>query len=226
MKVILPLTTPQYMNVQTFINYGFFTGTATQFMLDAAFSIAENQVAREVGTFLAPTTFTGTFSEDFSGVLVSPVGKINSVNATTFVESYANNVERLISGTSRILDPFNGFFNIWRSADDNSSCGGCGSAAGIFRADVVINAGYATGVALTPMTLLGTCLAADIALQEMMDRGMAVEFETFQTTLQIGRSIMTNLNRYVMETPFGYSQRAGYIRTLLKPYKIERTGKL
>lgn len=227
-KVILPLLTPQYMNVPTFVNYGFFTGTASQTMLDAAFSIAENQVARECGTFLAPTTFTGTFSEDFSKTIISPVGKVISINSVVFNEAYTNSVDRLISGTARILDYYNGYFAMWPSPDDVSVCNGCGdvSVQGIYRADVSITAGYATGVALTPMTILATCLAADIALQQMMDRGMAVEFETFQSTIQVGRSILSSLSKYVMETPFGYSSRAGYIRTLLKPYKIERVGKL
>lgn len=227
-NVILPQTTPQYLTSQIFTQYGFFTGTATAFQMEAAFSIAEWQVALEINTFLAPTTFTGTFSEDFSKIIRAPVGKLISINSITFYEAYTNGVDRLISGTARILDYDNGYFSIWPSPYDISACQGCGTVSlrGIYRADISITAGYASGTALTPNTLLASCMAADIAKEQMADRGMGQEFENFQTTTQVGRTIVTNLSKFIKETPFGVSSRAQYIRALLKPYKLYRVEKL
>lgn len=227
-NVILPATTPQYLTESLFTVLGFFTGSANSTMIQAAFAIAENQAATEIGTFIVPTTFTGMFPSVSPGeVIVSPVGRINSINAVQLYERYSNGVERIISGTAYSIDNDNGFFMIDASPYDSSSCNGCaGSPVGVYRADISITAGYATGsIAGVPQVQLALCMAADLVLKLMRDEGLTDAYDFVKTT-QVGRYIASVTDRFAMDTAFGYSNKAQIIRNLLKPYKIYRALKV
>jgi len=225
---ILPLTSPQILTEAMFQNYGFFTGSATHFQIQVAFSIAENQCATAVGTFLAPTIFTGnqTFL-GFENVYQAPVGKIHSIPAVIFREQYGNGLERLISGTAVILDSFNGYYVVTKASDDNSVCGDCdGGVLGISTFDVVMQAGYETGTIAGPNAQLALCMAADIVMKQMYDEGIATIYENMIRTQQVGRVIQSFETKYFYNTIFGPSSRANYIMSLLTPYMIVRAGKL
>lgn len=225
---ILPLTTPQYLTEQMFISLGFFTGSANHAQIQAAFTIAENQVALTIGTFLTPTTFTGTYSFDgFGSLYQAPVGNIISIDSVTLRETYIYGSDRLISGSAVVTDPFNGYFSIYHSFADNSACGGCGSSVGIPTFQAVITAGYQANIfALSPQAQLASCMAADIAMKMMYDEGIGVQYENLTKALQVGRVIQSFESKFFMNTLFGPSSRANYISNLLSPYKIIRAGKL
>lgn len=226
---ILPLTSSQFLTETMFQNYGFFTGSATHFQIQAAFSIAENQCALAVGTFLSPTVFTGTIPfHGYSYVYEAPVGKVNSISAVIFHEVYSNGVERLISGTPIILDAENGYFVIKPSSDDCSGCADCTDSLGISTVDIVMNAGYQSGVAMNSPTLqLAMCMAADIAMKMMYDEGIGVIYENMIRTQQVGRVIQSfETKGFFTQTLFGPSSRANYILNLLRPYMIVRAGRL
>jgi hypothetical protein len=230
MNVILPLTTPQILTESIFQNFGFFTGTATNFQIQTAFSIAENQCARSVGTFLAPTTFTGSYAfVGYDKIYTSPVGRLASINNVQYLEKYSNGVERIYSGTAVIIDPENGYFYSKVSDLDNSVCSSCaGDTSGIYRFEVSITAGYATGsIVSNPIMGLALCMAADIALKIMVDEGIGVTYENTTRTLQVGRVIQTfDTKGFHGNTIFGPSSRGQYIHNLLEPFRIGRPGKL
>lgn len=226
-NVLLPLTTPQYLTEQMFINYGFFTGSASSFMIQAAFCIAENQVARDIGTFPFPTTFTGTYG--FLGFDIpyeSPVGKLISIDNIVLHRRYSNGVDQYVSGTAYIRDMDNGYYFINQSPNDNSSCIGCQTPViGFYQFNASITAGYPSGTVSNQPTLqLAACMAADIALKMMYDEGIGVQYENLVRTLQIGRLIQTMETKFFFNTIFGPSSRANYISRLLEPYKITRAG--
>jgi len=227
MNVQIPLTTPQFLTEQMFINYGMFTGSATSFQIQAAFCIAENQVARDVGTFLMPTTFTGTVGFlGFDTPYESPVGKIISVDNIVLHRRYSNGIDQYISGTAFVRDIDNGYYFIAESPNDNSSCVGCTSpVVGYYQFNVSITAGYPSGtVSNNPMAQLAACMAADIALKMMYDEGIGVQYENLVKTLQIGRLIQSMETKYFLNTIYGPSSRANYISKLLEPFKITRVG--
>lgn len=227
---ILPLATPQILTTAMFQNYGFFTGSATQFQIDAAFSIAENQCALAIGTFLAPTIVTGNVAFLGYGTLYQlPVGKLSEIYSVTLHEDYANGVSRLISGTSIIVDGDNGFYTISESLGDNSTCAGCGGSQGLLGSyDMVFKAGYPSGVALSsPSLQLALCMAADIVMKQMYDEGIAVIYENMIRTQQVGRVIQSfETKGFYGNTIFGPSSRGQYILNLLKPYQIIRAGRI
>lgn len=226
-NVILTLTTPQYLTEDMFITMGFFTGSASHAQIQAAFCIAENQIAREIGTFVTPTTFTGTYGFlGFDTIYESPVGKVSSVDSVVLHLRYNNGVDQYVSGTSYIRDMDNGYYFITKSVLDNSSCLGCvGPIVGFYQYNASITAGYPSGtISSSPTVQLAACMAADIVLKMMYDEGIGVQYENLVKTLQVGRLIQSMETRFFMNTIFGPSSRANYISTLLKPYKIERAG--
>jgi hypothetical protein len=214
---------------QIFVDFGYFTGTSTYLQRQAAYSIAEAQVEQEIGTFLIPKTISAEFSFNNIGkLLTSPVGQVISINSIIYYEKWSNGVERLISGTSFLLDSINGYFQAVPSALDNGVCNGCsGQNQGIYKTIASITAGYSTGVTVTNPTIqLALAMTADIILKQMYDEGIGFEFWTFDRTIQVGRTIRTISDRYLFDTSFGVSTKAQFIRNLLKPYKIHRAGKL
>lgn len=227
--MIQPTLLPQYMTESSYVINGFFTGTANSTQINMAFALAEWQVQRELGTYLSPTQFTGSYTwPKENWILQSPVTRIISVDSVVLHQAYTNGVDRLISGTADIIDYENGYFRVKPSPYDVSSCSDCGYIVpeDVYRADVTITAGFATGTHLQPNIQLALGLAADINLNQFMDRGMGQEYENFVSTFQAGRTIQTHLNRFAMNTPFGASNRAQYIRELLRGLKVERAGKL
>lgn len=226
-NVLLPMTSPQFLTEQMFINYGFFTGSATSFMIQAAFAIAENQVARDIGTFLVPTTYTGTYG--FLGFDIpyeTAVGKLISVDSVTLHQRFSNGIDRFVSGTAYIRDFDNGYYYLQTSPNDNSVCVGCaGYSIGFYQYNVAITAGYPSGtVQATPTAQLAACMAADIALKQMYDEGIGIQYENLTKTLQAGRLIQSFDTSKFISTIYGPSSRAVYISKLLEPFKIYRTG--
>lgn len=230
-NVLLPTVLPQILTEDMFIKLGFFTGSASYYQIVAAFSIAENQVAREIGTFVTPTTFLGEFTIDPRyGNYIAPVGKLISINSVTFNEIYGNGSTRLVSGTSYMIDAEDGIFAVAQSQFDNSVCGGCfgSSSNGMLTFSASITAGYATGtLAADPLIQLALCMAADIALKMMYDEGIGVIYENLVRTLQVGRVIQSfETKGMIGQTIFGPSSRGHYISNLLNGYKIGRAGRL
>src|SRR6185503_14855756 len=100
MNLILPPSSPRILSVDKFVSYGYFTGTASAFQLNAAFCIAEGWVETEIGTFAVPTVATGTFPNVTPNTLItSPLSRLISIKSVVLHELWSNNVERLISGT-------------------------------------------------------------------------------------------------------------------------------
>ena len=225
---ILPLTSPQALTDTIFTNMGYFFGDSTAFQRNIAYSIAEWQVARQIGTYITPSIFTGTFPFITPDIVIqSPVGMILSIQSVRLFERWSNSVERIISGTSYIVDGYNGFFMLDISIGDISDCQNCsGQAEGIYKAEVVIQAGYPTGTAALPPVQLALCIAADIALKMMVDPGALPSGDDFIKTSQIGRYIQTVSDKFMYETTFGKSNMAQYIRTLLDGLSIRPPGKL
>jgi len=210
-----------------FVNCGFFTGSASHFQIQTAFVIAESQIAQAIGTYIVPTTFTGTYG--FLGFDIpyeSPVGKLISVDSIVLHKRYWNGLDQYVSGTSYVRDYDNGYYFIVPSPNDNSSCIGClAPVIGFYQYSASITAGYPLGaVSNSPVVQLAACMAADIALKMMYDEGIGVQYENMVRTLQAGRLIQSFETKSFMNTVFGPSSRANYISKLLEPFKIVKAG--
>lgn len=228
MNFYYPPTSP-YMTDALFVAYGGFTGTSTVFMRNASYAIAEAMLEEEIGTFIIPKVITGSFPNVIPNtVIVSPAGMINSIESVVLHERWSDGSERLISGTAYIMDYYSGFFMIDASPNDNSRCVGCtGETQNVYKATIAINAGYATGSIVGNRQIeLALALISDIVLKQMYDEGIGQEFWGFVRTSQVGRTITTWSEKFHMDTVFGNSHKAQFIKNLLKNYKIVRANKL
>lgn len=231
-NIYTPKPTGTYIDDSLFVQLGFYTGTSTAFQRQLAYGIAESQMCRTIGTFIEPTTYTGSYP------FVSPqhtieleVGEIQSINSVVLYERISDQTDRLISGTSMMLDPRNGYIRIDTSRFDVSTCSNCPGTVnlrGIYKAEISVTAGYQTGRMMNdPSFIMALGMAADIITKELSDEGLGVEFEEGPIrTIQIGRMIKTVDTKRYLETPFGESYRAKTIRNLIKPLIIKRAGKL
>lgn len=219
-----------YMDDATFVNAGQFTGTSTVFMRNLAYGMAESSLEQEIGTFVSPTTITGSYPfVSPNKVLDLGVGKLISVNSVTFSERYTNNSDRLISGTARVIDPANGYIMINVSDNDVSSCNGCGSPSnvGIYKVDISFTAGYQTGQMVNnPTLIIPLALTSTMYLNQLMDEGIGSEDQIGVSTTQIGRSITTRVTKFMRDGALGNSVRANWIRSMVRPLVIVKAGML
>jgi hypothetical protein len=147
------------------------TGTATQ--RHAAFTIAEQQMIQHLGTFLLPTTVTGTF--------VFPV----PMEPLVLPYSHLISIDRVVaksldgcddcdltdhSGCGIIRDSV-GYIDIRVVSQAAKSL--CGSCAGVYyQLEVTATAGLPTGVAANDHGLhMALAKLAEVTLAEMVDPG-------------------------------------------------------
>src|SRR5574342_530305 len=127
------------LNDATFLAYGGHTGTATVAQRNAAYAMAEQFAVLEIGTFLTPTTVTGTFVwpiqgnypvSDFRFQL--PHQRVRSVGSVTAIHDAGCDCAEdaiEISGCAWILDGDNGVVdlrecgNTVQAGCSNCSCG-------------------------------------------------------------------------------------------------------
>jgi hypothetical protein len=193
--ILIARSSGVYINDQLFVMLGFYTGTSSIFQRNLAYGIAEEQMARHLGTFISPTTVTGTYPfVSPNHVLELFIGQLIRVNSVTLYERISDTVDRLISGTAIVLSPRFGYVKIDVSPYDNSACVGCPgtvqiSSRGIYKAEISYTAGYATGQLMDdPAFRAALGMAADIVVKQLSDEGLAAEMEGGPVqTMQVGR---------------------------------------
>lgn len=242
-EMLFQTTGAQFMTEDLFTNLGFYTGSATNYMINFSFFQAERQVAQEIGTYLTPTTVTGTFTAFKIGEnIFVPAGKLVSIDSVSFYERTYDGQDRIISGTAFITDPFFGAFRVAPSPYDNSIATGAITAVttcvngnyiqpnlshGVYKAEITYTAGYQSGTWSNPDITLAIAQAADLILKMLLDEGaLDDENGSFIKSYSVGRYNQTISDKWAKTTRFGYSAKAQFISNLLEQYKIRKAGKL
>ena len=173
MNAYYPFTSPIIMDDEMFINYGGETGTTTTFQRQAAYTIAEELVSRDLQTLLLPCVVTGTYI--YTEFMVSPLmldyGYVNSVNLVRFIDT-EENIYYTVSGTANmsvsLRDPILGLVDLHWLYSNYSSCS---STEFPYKVQVVYNAGLATGTANSPLFEQSLMLVAESSLNEIRGYG-------------------------------------------------------
>jgi len=154
--------------------YGGRTGTSTPAQRQAAYQIAETMMIRELGTFLLPTTVTGTFEFGYPWPTRYrlPHHHLISIDAVTILsrESYCNCDLKEDDGCAYIVDSKYGFIDV--KAISNAAISGCGCTTLNlpYQARIAYTAGLPTGVAANDAALhQALTIVAEIALLEIVD---------------------------------------------------------
>lgn len=226
------------MTDDIFVAYGGQTGTTTAAQRLAAYSIAETQAAQELGTFLEPTTVTGTYSWPimFGIPLQLPYTYLNSVASVTSIHEAGcdcadDSIE--LEGCAWIKDPEGGLVDLRQCGNTlKASCSGCrcggGGWSGAYQARIVYNVGLPTSAASDPSLLQALTIASSIALGQMTDPQSA-EGGAGDPGIKSFRSLTyseTRAESSYKNTAFGSSALANYAANLLKVYKYKKAFKV
>lgn len=171
MTVSYYLSAAQILNDSLYTAYGGRTGTSTPSQRLAAYQIAEQQMIEHIGTFLLPTTVTGTFEfrNDLPSRYQLPHERVMSVDAVSILsrESCCDCDLSDDPGCANIVDAEYGFIDVKAMHDCLSSCGNWLSP---YQVEIAYTAGFPTGVAAHDSGLhLALMIVAEINLLEMMD---------------------------------------------------------
>ncbi len=220
-----------------FITYGGDNRGAAAGQLTAAYQIAEQFAIEEIGTFLTPTTVTGTFAYPPGGgdriqlrhTHIRSVPGVVSIHEVG-CDCAADAVE--LSGCAWILDGQAGLVNLGGCGTTLSSganrCGCNNRGFGdplIYR--IVYEAGFDAGIisAHAP-TLTALTIAADLALEQIVDPAGAEAGPGDASISNFSDTGYSETRQFLKMTAFGGSPRANYAARMLKPLKYYRALRL
>lgn len=197
------------------------TGTST--MRQSAYLIAEQQMMQYLGTFLVPTTVTGTYlwPVPMRPVMLdhTHIKSIDRLVVTSFDDSCDCDVTEN-DGCANIRDSMHGYIDPRvTSYAVRASCG-CGPGD-FYQIIATYTAGLPTGTAANDHGLhqaLG--MLAAMHLQEMLQPGSQESMQGITSWSADGYSETRGAARY---TAFGMSSRAQYVAQLvkhLKPFRV------
>lgn len=227
--------TPSILTDQIFTQYGGQTGTSTPAQRTAAYATAEGQAADEIGTFITQITVTGTYSWPPLGqaLQLEHTHLVSVANVTAVHDAGCDCLDDAIelSGCAWILDTDGGLVSLRECGDTlRASCSGCncggGSGRGALQARIVYTAGLPGNAANDPRLLQGLTIAADLALQQVIDPSGA-EGGPGDPGVQSYSSLRYSEQRTPLRhTAFGASARANYAANIMREFKFKRAGKL
>lgn len=229
------------LNDNIFAQYGGDVDSSTQMQRNAAYCIAEGQAIVEVGTFLVPTRVTGTFQWPiqtsypvFDMRFQLPHQRVTAVhNLTTVHDAGCDCAEDAVelTGCAWILDGDNGVIdlrecgNTVKAGCSGCSCGSGGSGPLQFRA--VYTAGIPAGkVAASPQALMGLVVAADLALEQIVDPQGAEGGPGDPMVESFSDTGYSEKRGKLRMTAFGGSVRANYAANMLEALKFRGALKL
>lgn len=208
---------PQILTDDLFVAYGGMTGSSTPAQRQASYAIAEVAAEMDIGTFLLPTTYTGTYMWASETNLDHTY--INSVTRTTFIDfegSRYHEISGLGNWYQAMRDWEYGILNISLLF---SYC--CAGVTVPWQVEVVYNAGLSSGTSYTPNVLKSLTTYAQIDLNETIGYGNEAPGD-------VGVKEYHNMDysekRVAMiQTSFGTSAKAQYAHKLLsglRRYKL------
>ena len=199
-------------------------GTAAQ--RQAAYLVAEQQMIQELGTFLIPTTITGSVIwPDFPKPLILPYDRIISIPrvvVTAFkgddtLETYENAAQGIVRDGHGIIDALVTGYHYYHG---HHAIGGY-----MYQAIVTVQAGLPTGVSAVDTSLhMALSLAAETALNEIVDPGSNEGGPGDPGVKQWGTLGYSETRQDLRVTPFGPTARGNYIRRLVSHLKRVRTA--
>jgi hypothetical protein len=198
------------------------SASGTVIQRQGAYQMAETFAALEIGTPLTPQSFTGIFQWGGAGNrLQLPHKRIQSVTTVAALHELPCTSDPLeLSGHALIVDADNGVIDL-RACGGSAACGcawatGWGRAAG--RVQVTYIAGVPAGLAAAyPGVLQGLTIAADIALQQMIDCNPDGD----PMITSFSDSGYSETRDGLRLTQFGGSPRANYAAHLFEPLKFK-----
>lgn len=226
------VTSPQVLTDIRFTRYGGKPGTSTDDQRMAAYAIAESIAAQEIGTFLAPTRVTGSYSWPPMGQpLQLEHDRIRGiVQVVAVLDAGCDCAQDAIelTGCAWIKDQESAIIDVRQCGSAlRASCAGCyGRYSSPYQARIVYDAGLPTGTWEDARLLQALTVGAQIFLDQMIDpesgEGGAGN-PGVKNYSSLGYS-ETHIGGKM--TAFGASARANFAAKLLEGFKVKSPMKL
>ena len=232
------LSSPSILTDAIFTAYGGQTGTSTATQRTAAYCIAEGKAVEEIGTFVAPTTITGTYQWPPMSQMVKLdhdfISSIVSVTAIHEAGCECADTSIEIEGCAWVTDADNGIIDVRQVGNTvRSSCASCCSCSSSpwgygtpYQFQVVYQAGLPVEAASDPRLLLGLTTFADLALEQMIDPSGAEGGPGDPGVQSFGAGGYAETRTKLKRTSMGSSARANYGANMLREFKAMGAMKL
>lgn len=207
---------PYIMTDAYFTMYGGITGSSTAAQRQAAYSIAEELVCADMGTFLTPTTITGTY--DLTGEIWLEHSYVNRL-VVAWVKSFDETIHFTFSGSTymRIRDHEHGIVDI------SNICNVCGYYYDPAHIDIVYETGLSSSIASGSNMLLALTTLAQIELNEII--GYGNESPGDAGVEEFSNQDYREKRVRQFKTSMGSSAKAIYAHKLISKYrKLHRVG--
>jgi hypothetical protein len=223
---LYPFSTPIILTDEIFASYGGNTGTSALAMRQAAFTIAEELLTDDIGTFLLPVRVTGSYSfQPGQPPITLDHGYVNAVHLIRLYDTQERNYYT-ISGTANLYASLrNAEYGILDIHYLLTNCQGCAySTYSPYKFEVVYTAGLPTGTANHPNFELVLTMMSTIVINEMLGYGN-------ETSGNVGVQEFSNQNyrevrTKLKNTVYGNSATAQFIHKLVGKWRKYRYVKL
>lgn len=198
-----------------------------------AYQIAEQFAIEEIGTFLVPTTISGTFAwPQYDQRFNLPHTHVRTVSSLTAIHEAGcdcadDQVE--LSGCAWIIDPRAGIVDLRQCGDNvagqpSIACGCTYRAHGEpLLYQIVYEAGIEAGrVAANASAKQGLTIAAELALEQITDPAAAEGGPGDPSLTNFSDTGYSATRQFLVMTAFGGSPRANYAARMLAPLKFKR----
>ncbi|MCK4814625.1 hypothetical protein KA005_02550 [bacterium] len=221
MNEIYPYNTPIIMTESIFQQYGGDINGSTPEMRQIAYVIAEEAVTDDVGTFLLPTTITGTYSYNLIRPLITEYAYVNSVNLVQFLD-VKDEVYYSVTGTNNVYvsirDDTYGIIDVHYLLL-NCQCVSSWNPYP-YKINVSYTAGLPTGISSNPKFLLALTTYTDMVLNQI--EGYGNEADGLVGVSEFKNQDYSEKRHNLKRTIFGSSARAQFVSDLLTRYRKHR----
>lgn len=191
----------------------------------AAYIAAEQNMMKAIGTFLLPTTVTGTYTPTSNPLVLEwdRVSKINSVKVLS--RDGGCDCDLTEEEACALIRDSYGYIDVVRTQVLAASRCGCGAGGGLnpYQIQVAFTAGLPTGTAANDASLhIGLAMAAELELKHIVDPG-ALEGGPGDAGVQsYGTKGYSETRVKLKNTPFGTSAIANHIYNRISHLRRKR----
>lgn len=220
-----PYQTPIILTDNIFQQYGGILNDSLPELRQIAFVVAEETVSDDIGTFLLPTTVTGTYSWNLISPIITDHAYVHNVNVVRFIDTQEN-IYFTASGTSSVYYSLRD--DTYGIVDVHTIFRNCACASSFnpypYQVQAVYTAGLPTGTANAPKILLALTQYADMVLNQI--EGFGNESDGLVGVDQFKNQDYSEVRHRLKNTDFGSSARAQFVSSLLTNYRKRRFVKL
>ncbi len=211
----------------TYFLYGGWKGESTPPQRNLAYLTAEDRMERHIGTFLTPTTVTGTFPVTVDPRLVLPHTRVLRVDGVAILrEPVGSDSQDYVrrAGIARAVDLDHGVVEVFETSSQPGTTSIPGAAKQI---EIAYTAGLSDGVAASSSTMVhALVIVAEEALQQIVEPSASEGGPGAPGVQQYSMGRYSESRARIQPTTLGHTARAQFAANLVKSFQKLRARKI